>query len=59
MKKLDCKILIVDDNEELLEAFEMFLSPHFKVIETLKKPDMAPGASSLNEFRYYIAGHEF
>lgn len=42
MKKLDCKILIVDDNEELLEAFEMFLSPHFKIIETLKKPDMAP-----------------
>lgn len=41
MKKLDCKILIVDDNEELLEAFEMFLSPHFKLIETLKKPDTA------------------
>jgi len=39
MKKLDCKILIVDDNKELLEAFEMFLSPHFKVIETLKRPD--------------------
>ena len=41
MKKLDCKILIVDDNEELLEALEMFLSPHFKVIEILKRPDMA------------------
>lgn len=41
MKKLDCKILIIDDNEELLEAFEMFLTPHFKVIEILKNPDMA------------------
>ena len=41
MKKLDCKILIVDDNKELLEAFEMFLSPHFKLIETLKRPDRA------------------
>lgn len=39
MKKLNCKILIVDDNEELLEAFEMFLGPHFNVIEILKRPD--------------------
>lgn len=39
MKKLDCKILIVDDNEELLEGFELFLSPHFTLVETLKRPD--------------------
>ena len=32
-------ILIVDDNEELLIAFRLFLGPHFNKIETIKKPD--------------------
>lgn len=31
-------ILIVDDNEELLIAFSLFLGPHFKNIKTIKNP---------------------
>jgi len=39
MKVSNCKILIVDDNDSLLEAFEMFLSPHFDNIKLLKSPE--------------------
>ena len=59
MKKLDCKILIVDDNEELLEAFEMFLSPHFKIIETLRKPDMAPARHRSKNFDIILLDMNF
>lgn len=31
-------ILIVDDNEELLFALELYLKPHFKLIHTLRSP---------------------
>ncbi len=33
------KILIVDDNEELLIAFRFFLSKHFDKIDTIKNPN--------------------
>ena len=33
------KILIIDDNEELLIAFRMLLKPHFTNIKTLKNPN--------------------
>jgi two-component system response regulator HydG len=32
------KILIIDDNQELLAAFRLFLSPHFKVLKTESNP---------------------
>jgi len=40
MSKKKGKILIVDDNEELLIAFRFFLSKHFDVIDTLKNPNL-------------------
>ncbi|HAF29413.1 MAG TPA: sigma-54-dependent Fis family transcriptional regulator [Bacteroidales bacterium] len=36
------KILIVDDNEELLIAFKFFLSKHFDKISTIKNPNLIP-----------------
>ncbi|MDA3953755.1 MAG: sigma-54 dependent transcriptional regulator [Bacteroidales bacterium] len=36
------KILIVDDNEELLIAFRFFLSKHFSKIDTIKNPNQIP-----------------
>lgn len=36
------KILIVDDNEELLIAFRFFLSKHFDKIDTIKNPNLIP-----------------
>ena len=34
------KILIIDDNEELLIAFKFFLSNHFAKIDTIKNPNL-------------------
>lgn len=39
MSEKDGRILIVDDNEELLIAYEIFLAPHFKTIKTLSSPN--------------------
>jgi two-component system response regulator HydG len=39
MKVSNCKVLIIDDNDSLLEALEMFLSPHFGTIKLLKSPE--------------------
>ena len=36
------KILIVDDNEELLIAFRFFLTKHFNKIDTIKNPNRIP-----------------
>ncbi|MBU8892176.1 MAG: sigma-54 dependent transcriptional regulator [Bacteroidales bacterium] len=40
MSKTQGKILIVDDNEELLIAFRFFLSKHFTLIDTIKNPNL-------------------
>lgn len=36
------KILLVDDNQELLIALRLFLSEHFSVIDTIKNPNLIP-----------------
>ncbi len=42
MSKNQGKILIVDDNEELLIALNFFLSNHFTLIDTIKNPNLIP-----------------
>ena len=42
MVKNQGKILIVDDNEELLIAFRFFLSNQFAQIDTIKNPNQIP-----------------
>jgi len=42
MSKKEGTVLIVDDNEELLIAYEIFLSPHFQTIKTLSNPNALP-----------------
>jgi len=42
MAKQKGKILIVDDNEELLIAFRFFLTKHFNKIDTIKNPNRIP-----------------
>ena len=39
MAKSNARILIVDDNEELLVGLRMFLSPHVSEVVTLKNPN--------------------
>ena len=42
MGKSKGKILIVDDNPELLSALKMLLNQHFKTVQTEKRPDRLP-----------------
>ena len=52
MSKKEGTVLIVDDNEELLIAYEIFLSPHFQTIKTLSNPNAIP--SELNASAYDV-----
>ena len=42
------RILIVDDNEELLIALKLFLSPHFSEIYTERNPNLIPSLITNN-----------
>jgi DNA-binding NtrC family response regulator len=46
------KLLIVDDNEELLFAFQLFLKSHFESIDTIKNPNTL--LSKLREKEYDV-----
>jgi DNA-binding NtrC family response regulator len=42
MNKLDAKILIVDDDEDILLAAKLFLKQHFNIVHTEKNPENIP-----------------
>ena len=42
MDKFKGKILIVDDNKELLTALRMYLMPYFTSVQTVSNPNMLP-----------------
>ena len=52
MAKKEGKILIVDDNDDLLIALRLFLSRHFLLIDTLRNPNLI--LSSLEKSSYDI-----
>ena len=52
MEKRAGRVLIVDDNKELLLGYEIVLSPHFNTIKTLSNPNLIP--SVLQESVYDV-----
>jgi len=42
MDKIDAKILIVDDDQDVLLAAKLFLKQHFTIVHTEKEPDNLP-----------------
>ncbi|MBK0403969.1 sigma-54-dependent Fis family transcriptional regulator [Adhaeribacter sp. BT258] len=42
MSKIDCKILIVDDEEDVLTAGRIFLKQHFSLVRTEPNPEKIP-----------------
>ena len=46
------RLLIIDDNEELLFAFQLFLKAHFEKIDTIKNPNLL--LSKLEEQEYDV-----
>ena len=43
MSKLEAKILIVDDDQDVLLAAKLFLKQHFDIVHTEKNPENLPG----------------
>ena len=42
MSKIDAKILIVDDDQDVLLAARLFLKQHFSIVHTEKNPENIP-----------------
>ena len=59
MTKKTGKILIIDDNEELLIALKLILSPHFLDIVTKKNPNLIPALIRENTFDVIILDMNF
>jgi two-component system response regulator HydG len=53
------KILIVDDNEELLFALRMFLAQHFSKIEILRNPNLIPAKIESEDFDLILLDMNF
>jgi DNA-binding NtrC family response regulator len=59
MAKKEGSVLIVDDNQELLIAYEIFLAPHFRNIRTLTNPNSIPSALSESDFDVILLDMNF
>ena len=59
MAKKEGSVLIVDDNQELLIAYEIFLAPHFKNIRTLSNPNSIPSVLKEAEFDVILLDMNF
>jgi DNA-binding NtrC family response regulator len=57
--KLKARILIVDDNEELLMGLKMFLTPHVGDVTTLKNPNQLPSFLQNNIFDLVLLDMNF
>ena len=42
MTKIEAKILIVDDDQDVLLAAKLFLKQHFNIVHTEKDPENVP-----------------
>jgi len=59
MSKNEGAVLIVDDNEELLIAYDLFLSPHFRTIKTISNPNSIPSALNASVFDVILLDMNF
>jgi len=58
-KKLEARILIVDDNEEVLVALELYLSSFFANIYTEKNPNLLPSLLERENFDVILLDMNF
>ena len=59
MAKREGSVLIVDDNEELLIAYKIFLAPYFTNIQTLNNPNSIPSELGILEFDVILLDMNF
>ncbi|MDM8159835.1 sigma-54 dependent transcriptional regulator [Labilibaculum sp. K2S] len=53
------KLLIIDDNEELLFALQLFLNSHFAKIDTIKNPNQLLSQLDVDEYDVYLLDMNF
>jgi two-component system, NtrC family, response regulator HydG len=53
------KLLIVDDNEEILIALKLFLTNHFEIVDTFRNPNLIPDAINRNNYDVIILDMNF
>jgi DNA-binding NtrC family response regulator len=59
MSKSQGKLLIVDDNRELLAALKMFLSRHFQSVRTERNPNLIPAILNKEPFDMILLDMNF
>ncbi len=59
MIKNEGKILIVDDNKDLLTALKLLLSPHFLTVTAISNPNLIPGLVGKSEFDVILLDMNF
>jgi len=59
MAKKEGAVLMVDDNQELLIAYEIFLAPYFEHIRTLTNPNLIPAVLKESEFDVILLDMNF
>ena len=53
------KLLIVDDDKDVLQSLELFLKYEFELVETLKNPNLIPGLLKQKEFDVILLDMNF
>lgn len=57
--KRKAKVLIADDNKEILTALRLFLSEHSYIVKTTSNPNLIPGMIREEEFDIFILDMNF
>ncbi len=59
MSKLDAKILIVDDDQDVLLAAKLFLKQHFLIVHTEKEPENIPNLLAVENYDVILLDMNF
>ena len=59
MDKIDAKILIVDDDQDVLLAAKLFLKQHFNIVHTEKEPDNIPNLLAVENYDVILLDMNF
>ena len=59
MSKLEAKILIVDDDQDVLLAAKLFLKQHFSIVHTEKDPENIPNLLAVENYDVILLDMNF
>ena len=59
MDKIEAKILIVDDDQDVLLAAKLFLKQHFSIVHTEKEPDNIPNLLAVENYDVILLDMNF